>query len=786
MKKTKMTIVTTLSLILTMVMLITVVPLISAQDEKMPSAAFCGVNPKVAEVDVPILVTCWTSPVHPTPVGDPQHFKTGYMVTFTKPDSTTVTFDPLAGQGGTTFEDSTAFAKYTPTQIGTWTATMHWPGDDLYQASTSAAFTFEVVAEGEAGSVVTVTELGLPEEYWERPVPGDLRIGNYELSNWLSPAFDAGNSRWNPYTLAPNSAHILWNIIQWPAGIIGGEYGSLSGADAYSVGSTSEGWPILMGYAYVGPFRGQTGIKMVDMDTGEVVWNKQFEGNVRFAVQPSADLPHYRGINAVIYEVFNGEKVVVYNSWTAEELINPMFAGGTVIDDRVGISNYHGGYFYYTGQGHLLKWQPNVPGNDLDDYSTFTTFDEQNKTVYRVPRPAGLQAPSYYWEDVGIASGARAAYNLTTGEPLWGPKNTYVIDGVTYSRTASYFRTNAVGYGLFFFHSMLDTRLYAVDIYTGEIAWRSEPKDMPYGAFMAYQMAVGEGVAISESYDGHVYAYNVADGSTKWAFASGDSGVETPYSTYPFWHSPAIADGKVFASTSEHSAQNPHYRGNRMYAINVTDGTELWSIGGNWGGKSIADSKLLVTSESTGDLYCFARGPTATSVSIKNDVIAAGSMVLITGSVTDQSPGTKQNELALRFPNGVPAVSEDSMSDYMEYLYLKRPQPMTTGVPVTLSYIDPNGNYYDIDTITTDTEGFRLEWTPPDNEGVYNIIVSFDGTTSYWPSHTSTSILVGPAPEPIPTPTQAPAPQTDTYIAGSTIAIIAAIAVVALLLLRKK
>ena len=41
-----------------------------------------------------------------------------------------------------------------------------------------------------------------------------------------------------------------------------------------------------------------------------------------------------------------------------------------------------------------------------------------------------------------------------------------------------------------------------------------------------------------------------------------------------------------------------------------------------------------------------------------------------------------------------------------------------------------------------------------------------------------------PVPEPTPEPT--PAPMTDTYIAGSTVAIVAAIAVVAFLLLRRK
>jgi hypothetical protein len=318
---------------------------------------------------------------------------------------------------------------------------------------------------------------------------------------------------------------------------------------------------------------------------------------------------------------------------------------------------------------------------------------------------------------------------------------------------------------------------------TGEEDWRTEPRKQPYGSFHAYQMAVGEGVAIVESYDGHVYAYDVHDGSTKWEFYAGDSGLETPYNTYPFWHAPAIGDGKVFASNSEHSAQNPYYRGTKMFAIDSETGDEVWSIGGSWAGKSIADNKLLVQCESTGELYCFSRGPTETKVSIKNDVIQEGSTVLITGSVIDISPGTRSNELDERFPNGVPAVSEDSMSDWMEYLYLKRPMPMmTAGVPVTLSTLDPNGNYYEIGSVTTDTEGFRLAWTP-EVPGMYQIIVSYDGSTSYWPSHTSTSLLVEQAPPATPPPEPTPAPATDATLMGLGVAAVVAIVVFGLLIL---
>jgi hypothetical protein len=112
-----------------------------------------------------------------------------------------------------------------------------------------------------------------------------------------------------------------------------------------------------------------------------------------------------------------------------------------------------------------------------------------------------------------------------------------------------------------------------------------------------------------------------------------------------------------------------------------------------------------------------------------------------------------------------------------------------TGVPVKLSYVDPNGNYYDIDTVISDTEGFRLDWTPPEIGGVYQIIATFDGTTSYWPSYTTTSLVVEQAPPATPPPEPTPAPMTDTYVLGMGAAAIAAIIVIGLvliLLVRKK
>ena len=56
--------------------------------------------------------------------------------------------------------------------------------------------------------------------------------------------------------------------------------------------------------------------------------------------------------------------------------------------------------------------------------------------------------------------------------------------------------------------------------------------------------------------------------------------------------------------------------------------------------------------------------------------------------------------------NGVPAVSDASQKEWMEYVYMQKPRPTdVTGVDVTLTVIDPNGNTYDIGTATSDSYG---------------------------------------------------------------------------------
>jgi len=80
---------------------------------------------------------------------------------------------------------------------------------------------------------------------------------------------------------------------------------------------------------------------------------------------------------------------------------------------------------------------------------------------------------------------------------------------------------------------------------------------------------------------------------------------------------------------------------------------------------------------------------------------------------------------------------------------------------------------------------FTFTWTP-DIEGSYTVVANFAGSESYYPSNAETSFTASaPAPTASPYPTVT-LPPTETYFTISTVAIIIAIAIATVLLLRKR
>ena len=127
------------------------------------------------------------------------------------------------------------------------------------------------------------------------------------------------------------------------------------------------------------------------------------------------------------------------------------------------------------------------------------------------------------------------------------------------------------------------------------------------------------------------------------------------------------------------------------------------------------------------------------------------------------------------------------MSDWMEYVYMQKERPADiVGVEVIVSVLDPNGNSYEVGRTTSDASGFFKLAFEPLVPGEYTIIASFEGSKSYCGSFAETALLVEEAPAATPVPTPVPQEPVGTYFTVSTIAIIAAIVIVAILLLRKR
>ena len=189
-------------------------------------------------------------------------------------------------------------------------------------------------------------------------------------------------------------------------------------------------------------------------------------------------------------------------------------------------------------------------------------------------------------------------------------------------------------------------------------------------------------------------------------------------------------------------------------------------------------------------VYAIGKGPSATTVMASPKVSMEGNSVLVEGMVTDVSPGTNGAGLEMRFPDGVPAVSDANMSEWMLYVYKQFERPADVmGVEVVVSVLDPNTNLYEVGRTTSDDSGFFKMSFTPEVPGEYTIVASFDGSSAYYGSFAKTAINVEEAPAATPAPTPTPAPMTDTYVlgigAGAIIAIIV-IGLVIILMLRKR
>ncbi|MCL2476162.1 hypothetical protein [Candidatus Bathycorpusculum sp.] len=363
-----------------------------------------------------------------------------------------------------------------------------------------------------------------------------------------------------------------------------------------------------------------------------------------------------------------------------------------------------------------------------------------------------------------------------------GPSNPglYIFSGATFGSGV---------YGLFERETL---QWHIINIKTGREQAVTPPLNTLPGvsdwAYYDWHANIDKGIMYTAGYSGKVCAFNTTTGACMWVFDVGDTGIDNPFGTLPTYGGVTITNGVVYYGPIQHTPQTPMYRGYKLFAINATTGDKIWEIPAFFASIAQADGILTGYDGYDNKLYAIGKGPSATTVTAPQTETALGTNVLITGTITDQSPG----QTCLGCPAaGTPAIADCYMSDWMAYLYKQQPKPNeATGVEVTVSIVDPNDNYYVIGKATSDANGQYSLAFKPDVPGLYTVTATFSGTDSYYNSAAQTHLLVGEDTNPTPTTNNLAGLVTTQdlmiYAIGTAIASVLAIAIVGILILRKK
>jgi len=806
-----------LILVLTISTVLIALPVTTAQgvDFNKSTYAFIGAVPNPAGVNQEVLLHVGITDM----LGVESDGWEGLTVTVTAPDGTSTLLGPLKSDatGGT----GTVF---TPTMVGTYKLQTHFPGQIYFWSEFPVFLTeFFLKTVSYLPSSSSVLELvvqqdpieyyqghSLPIEYWTRPIDAQHREWYTISGNWLQPPPNL-HAPYNEY--APETSHILWTKPLTTGGLSGGARGpnAMECGDAYE-GKFQDsviinGMLFYNRYAetFTGPMDPQMGIVAVDLRTGEELW---FRNNTKldFGQTLFFDMFNYHGVFDYLWETttlfFPGAPEVwnAYDPFTGEWVYTmdmvpsgPTFRGpsGEICRYIVNLEENWMALWNSTEVG--LSGLTSADAGSWGRMVAGKTFDATTGYTWNVTIPAGLPGiVEWGLEDRVIGSNSTGYWAPNVGDrpiTMWGISTKSGEEGeLLFKNTwqpplgdlgiGTRDMAASVEDGIFTMYCKETRQVWAFDIDTGEELW-GPTESLPHMAIYYIETQIADGTLfVNSRYAGVVEAYDVQTGNLLWTYEAKDTYSEILFSENWMIKTLFITDGKIYLGQTEHSPLSPKPRGAPFIALDVETGEEVINAEGlfrqtDWGGMAIIGDSIIATMDSYDQrIYAIGKGPSEIKATVSPKVTTLGSSVLIEGTVMDISEGTKDPDIIARFPAGVSAVADEYVDDWMKYVYKQYPRPMAAGVEVKLEVVmDPNGNYYDIGTTSTDTSGFySIMWKPPVS-GHYLILASFAGTEAYWPSFTELAVA---EPE---EPTEPEQPAAEAPLITTEVAILAAVAV---------
>ena len=589
------------------------------------------------------------------------------------------------------------------------------------------------------------------------------------------------------------------------------------------------------------PGRQRNTIVAIDLRTGKTLWEKSYNFNSNndaritmgqivtwfclnnrgvfsllwignsgnmFALEPKTGELVYNMTNVptgTIYWGPNGE-MLKYQAVNVGTTVNPVWqlrqwnSSYVIQQGKIGMQESFGSQIQgVTYNATIRGWDRNITlsvGNYLPGQTTTGATANQTVTpIIAFPEDKvvfGTSALQAIDQGMGISLTGVSISEESFGQVLFNqrkwaaPKEWEGLVAGMQSNWVSYSQADQVG----IFWVKETATSYAFDLDTGKYMWQTEPQiyadswsDSP-----TYEKIIAYGKLYEASVGGIVYCYDIKTGNLVWEYKVEDKYTES-YLGNNWWVMIVfITDGKVYLGPLEHSALEPKPRGAPFMCLDAETGDVVWGIDGafrqtRWGGRAIIGDSIIATMDTyDSQIYAIGKGPSAMTISSPDIAVAKGTPFVIRGTVMDISPGTQSDRAQLQFPNGVPAISDNDMSDWMLYVYKQFSRPDDAkGVNVEIWAIGPNGEDIHIGDTVSDTYG-RYSYTyTPDKEGDYEIFAYFTGSKSYYGSYAKTDMTVMAAPEQIIQET----PPYEWYIVGMGIAIIAVVLIVGLLNRKK-